>query len=168
MQQYRDERVSTTDDSKKATPDSGQSSVSHHPPSDSELEEKVLKLLSEFEDFINDDFHTAKVLANMFELVPVINSLKDKQIKPEALSLETLHLLQHKMKTFVEDIMGLQSETAGEADKLKGVMEVLIELRREARAKKDWATSDKIRNQLAKIGIQLKDEKGGAMSWTLS
>ena len=59
-------------------------------------------------------------------------------------------------------------QKAGEADKLKGVMEVLIELRREARAKKDWATSDKIRNQLAKIGIQLKDEKGGAMSWTLS
>ncbi|MGZ3852469.1 MAG: CysS/YqeB C-terminal domain-containing protein [Flavisolibacter sp.] len=47
-------------------------------------------------------------------------------------------------------------------------MQVLIELRKEARAKKDWATSDKIRNQLAELGIQLKDEKNGNISWTLS
>ncbi|HZH37642.1 MAG TPA: cysteine--tRNA ligase, partial [Flavisolibacter sp.] len=80
---------------------------------------------------------------------------------------ETMHLLQSKMKTFVEDIFGLLSEKAGEADKLKGVMAVLIELRKEARAKRDWATSDKIRNQLAEVGIQLKDEKDGGMSWTI-
>ena len=104
----------------------------------------------------------------MFELVPVINSIKDKQIANDALSLATVQLLQSKMKTFVEDILGLQSETAGEADKLKGVITVLIELRKEARAKKDWATSDKIRNQLAEIGIQLKDEKDGGMSWSLN
>ncbi|RYZ60274.1 MAG: cysteine--tRNA ligase [Chitinophagaceae bacterium] len=136
--------------------------------SDPVLDEKVVKLVSEFDEFINDDFNTAKVLANMFELVPVINSLKDKQIKPDALPVDTLHLLQSKMKTFVEDIFGLRSETAGEADKLKGVMNVLIALRKEAKAKRDWATSDKIRNQLAEIGIQVKDEKGGEMSWTLS
>ncbi|NTS40174.1 cysteine--tRNA ligase [Flavisolibacter sp. BT320] len=136
--------------------------------SDPVLDEKVVKLVSEFDEFINDDFNTAKVLANMFELVPVINSLKDKQIKPDALSVDTLHLLQSKMKTFVEDIFGLRSETAGEADKLKGVMNVLIALRKEAKAKRDWATSDKIRNQLAEIGIQVKDEKDGGMSWSLS
>jgi cysteinyl-tRNA synthetase len=45
---------------------------------------------------------------------------------------------------------------------------VLIQLRKEARAKKDWATSDKIRNQLSDIGIQLKDEKNGNISWSLS
>jgi len=61
----------------------------------------------------------------------------------------------------------LKSETAAEADKLKGVMQVLIELRKDARARKDWATSDKIRNQLAEIGIQLKDEKDGNISWGL-
>jgi cysteinyl-tRNA synthetase len=49
---------------------------------------------------------------------------------------------------------------------LKGVINVLIALRKEARAKKDWATSDKIRNQLAETGIQLKDEKDGEISWT--
>jgi cysteinyl-tRNA synthetase len=47
-------------------------------------------------------------------------------------------------------------------------MQVLINLRKEAKAKKDWVTSDAIRNQLAKQGILLKDEKGGEMSWSLS
>ena len=135
---------------------------------DKQLEEKVVRLLNEFEEFINDDFSTARVLANMFELVPVINSLKDKTISFDALSFETLQLLQSKMKLYVEDIFGLKSETAAEVEKLKGVMNVLIELRKEARAKKDWMTSDKIRNQLAEIGIQLKDEKDGNISWSLS
>jgi cysteinyl-tRNA synthetase len=167
LKQYTNERGQMTDDSKKTDDGKIPSSAIHHPPSDQELDEKVVRLVTEFYEFINDDFSTAKVLANMFELVPVINSIKDKQIKPDALSPETMHLLQSQMKTFVEDIFGLLSEKAGEADKLKGVMGVLIELRKEARAKRDWATSDKIRNQLAEVGIQLKDEKDGGMSWTI-
>jgi cysteinyl-tRNA synthetase len=117
---------------------------------------------------MNDDFSTAKVLANMFELVHVINSLKDKSIPLQSVSGATLQLLQGKMKTYVEDIFGLQSETEADNDKLKGVIQVLIGLRKEARARKDWATSDKIRNQLAEIGIQLKDDKDGNISWNLS
>ena len=135
---------------------------------DAELENKVKKLVSEFEEYMNDDMGTARVLANMFELVPVINSIKDKQIPASALSTETITLVQTQMKLYIEDIMGLKSESAAEADKLKGVMNVLIELRKEARTKKDWMTSDKIRNELAGIGIQLKDEKDGEMSWSLS
>jgi cysteinyl-tRNA synthetase len=135
---------------------------------DKELDEKVVRLVKEFEVFINDDFSTAKVLANMFELVPVINSIKDKQIAASALSGETLQLMQAQMKVYIEDILGLQSESEGETDKLKGVMEVLIALRKDARANKNWALSDKIRNQLSEIGIQLKDEKDGGMSWSLT
>jgi cysteinyl-tRNA synthetase len=135
---------------------------------DEALNKKVTTLLSELDDFINDDFNTAKVLANIFELIPVINSVKDKTIAVEALGSDTFNLLKTKLKTFIEDILGLKIEAAGGDDKLKGVMQVLIELRKEARAKKDWATSDKIRNQLAEIGIQLKDEKNGNMSWNLS
>ena len=104
----------------------------------------------------------------MFELVPVINSIKDKQLPEEVLTTETRLLLQERMQIYIEDIMGLQTETAADSDKLSGVMNVLIELRQAARAKKDWVTSDKIRNQLAEMGIQLKDEKDGGMSWTLS
>jgi cysteinyl-tRNA synthetase len=132
-----------------------------------ELNEKVLQLINEFEGFMNDDLSTAKLLANMFELVPVINSLKDKNVSLEALPTSTLQLLQEKLKIYIEDILGLKAETLAEEDKLKAVMDVLITLRKEARAKKDWATSDKIRNQLAEAGVLLKDEKDGGMSWTL-
>jgi cysteinyl-tRNA synthetase len=133
-----------------------------------ELDKKVNTLLNELDNFIKDDFNTAKVLANIFEVIPVINSLKDNTIRMEALSFETFELLQMKLKTYVENILGLRTEALGGDDKMKGVMEVLIQLRKEARAKKDWATSDKIRNQLAEIGIQLKDEKNGNISWSLS
>jgi cysteinyl-tRNA synthetase len=148
---------------KQLTVSNGQAATA----TDKALDEKVVKLVAEFEEFINDDFNTAKVLANMFELVPVINSIKDKQIASSALASETIQLLQTQMKTYVEDILGLHSETEGETDKLKGVMNVLITLRKEARANKNWALSDKIRNQLGEIGIQLKDEKDGGMSWTI-
>lgn len=140
----------------------------HRSQVDEALEQKVISLLSELDAFMNDDFNTAKVLANMFELVPVINSMKDKSIAVESLSSGTLHLLQDKMKVYVEDILGLKDEAGEEADKLKGVMQVLIDIRKEARAKKDWVTSDKIRNQLAGIGIMLKDEKDGNISWSTS
>jgi len=132
-----------------------------------ELDEKVTRLLNEFDEFINDDFSTAKVLANIFELVPVINSLKDKLIPSGTLTVDTLQLLQVKMKVYIEDILGLKLENPANEDKLKGVMDVLINLRKEARLRKDWATSDRIRNQLAETGILLKDEKDGAMSWVL-
>jgi len=137
-------------------------------PKDEKLNKKVLALLSELNDFINDDFNTAKVLANLFELVPVINSLKDKTITIESLGSETFDLLKQQLKIFIEDILGLKPELTAGSDKLKGAIEVLINLRKEARARKDWATSDKIRNQLTEIGIVLKDDKDGNISWSLA
>jgi cysteinyl-tRNA synthetase len=71
------------------------------------------------------------------------------------------------MKSFVEDIFGLKSEQ-GDYSKLEGVLQVLIELRKQAKAKKDYATSDAIRNQLLQLGIALKDEKDGNISYTFS
>jgi cysteinyl-tRNA synthetase len=136
-------------------------------PSDQELDNKVNKLLSEFDDFMNDDFSTAKVMANMFELVPVINSMKDKTIPVSAISGNTLELLQTKFKIWMEDILGLKSVTEEDNEKLRGVMQLLIDIRKEAKNKKDFATSDKIRNQLTQLGINLKDEKGGEMSWSI-
>lgn len=133
---------------------------------DDELDAKVKKLLDEFDEFMNDDFGTARVLANMFELVPVINSMKDKIIPVTALSKETLALLQSKFKTWIEDIFGLTSVTEGDNEKLQGVMQLLLDIRREAKGKKDFATSDKIRNQLAQLGINLKDEKDGSISYS--
>jgi cysteinyl-tRNA synthetase len=145
--------------------DSRKSTVDHRQTA--ELNPKILNLLDEFDEFINDDFNTAKVLANIFEIVPIINSLRDKSIAVDAISADTIKLMQQKMKLYVEDILGLTNESATETYKLKGVVQVLINLRKEAREKKDWVTSDKIRNQLAEVGVLLKDEKNGEMSWSV-
>jgi len=133
---------------------------------DSELDAKVNKLVAEFDEFMDDDINTAKVLANMFELVPVINGIKDKHIAADALSSTTIILMQTKLKAYIEDILGFKDVSGEENDKLKAVMQLLIDLRKEAKTKKDFVTSDKIRNQLSELGIQLKDEKDGGMSYT--
>lgn len=134
---------------------------------DAELDTKVNQLVDSLEEYMNDDFNTAKVLAALFELVPVINSIKDRIIPVSAIRPETFELLQRQLKTYIEDILGLQAVSEAENDRLQGVMQLLIEIRREARGRKDFATSDKIRNQLAGLGISLKDEKGGEMSWNI-
>jgi len=139
--------------------------VSSSKAQDEELDSKVVKLMEEFKEFINDDFNTAKVLANMFELVPVINGIKDKHIAENALSGATLQLLKDKMKIFIEDIFGLKNIQEQTDGKIDGVVQLLMDIRREARQRKDFVTSDKIRNQLASLGVQLKDEKDGSMSY---
>jgi len=102
----------------------------------------------------------------MFEIVPVINSIKDKLISTSALNKDTFNLLQLKFKIFVENILGLKSELEGDHKKLEGVLQVLIELRKQAKSKKDYATSDAIRSQLLQLGIALKDEKNGEISYS--
>ena len=132
----------------------------------SELEANILKLVAELDDFMNDDFNTAKVLANFFEMVPIINGIKDGHINSGAISSGTLQLMKTSFKTWLEDILGLKN--VRETDPaLNSVMELLIDIRKEARANKDFATSDKIRNDLSKAGILLKDEKNGNMSWEM-
>ena len=135
---------------------------------DNELESKVLKLIQGFDDSMNDDFNTAKVIANMFELVPVINSIKEGIININSLSEKTIQLLKGKFKSYLEDVFGLKVESVTSDGKLPAVIQLLIDIRKEAKAKKDFATSDKIRNQLLELNIQLKDEKNGEVSWTVS
>ncbi len=134
---------------------------------DPELDARLRKLVTEFDEFMNDDFNTAKVLANMFELAPVINSFKDKTLALTGISKATFELLQQQFYTYLETILGLTSVSAADNEKLKDVMQLLIEIRKEARSRKDFVTSDKIRNQLAGIGILLKDEKDGNISWSV-
>ena len=136
--------------------------------SDAELETKVLKLINGFDESMNDDFNTAKVVANMFELVPVINSIKEGIININVITGKTVELLQSKFKSYLEDVFGLKVESVTSDGKLPGVIQLLIDIRKEAKAKKDFATSDKIRNQLLELNIQLKDEKNGEVSWTVS
>ncbi len=134
---------------------------------DQTLNQKVVKLVTEFDEFMNDDINTAKVIANMFELVPVINSLKDKHISATALDSNTIDLMKKQLSAFIVDIFGLQSSKADNNNKLEGVLQLLNNIRKEAKQRKDFVTSDKIRNELSALGVQLKDEKDGGMSYTI-
>ncbi len=135
--------------------------------SDVELDAKVVGWLNEFEEFMDDDFSSPKVLANMFEIAPIINSIKDGLIAADAISASTLQMLKDKFKVFLEDIFGLKNIAGSNNETLKGVMQLLIDIRKEAKIKKDYATSDKIRIQLNEMGILLKDEKDGNVSWSV-
>ena len=146
---------------KKLTATEGQQAT------DLDIEEKIISLLQELETFMDDDFSTAKVLANLFELAPIINSIKDGHIAINAISSNTLQLMKDSFSIYLEDILGLKNSVSVKANELNGVMQLLIDIRKEAKEKKDYATSDKIRKQLLAQGIILKDEKDGNMSWTL-
>ncbi|MEO6812346.1 MAG: DALR domain-containing protein, partial [Ginsengibacter sp.] len=134
-------------------------------PTDQELDTQINKWIDELEEFINDDFNTAKVLANLFEIVPVINSIKDGLILPESISSATLRRMKENFKIYLEEILGLKDD-AETGEQFIGVMDLLVEIRKEAKSKKDFFTSDKIRKQLADLGIEMKDEKDGEISWT--
>jgi cysteinyl-tRNA synthetase len=135
---------------------------------DTNLDTQLKTWATELELFMDDDINTAKVIANLFEILPNINSLKDKHITAEAVSGDTWLFVQSQLHLFIETILGIKVETGANRAQLNGVVNLLVEIRKEAKAKKDFATSDKIRNQLAEMGIQIKDEKDGSMSYTFS
>jgi cysteinyl-tRNA synthetase len=134
---------------------------------DPDLEQKCFELLNQLDEDMNDDLNTAKVLAGLFELVPVINSIKDGHIQLNALTTATLRLMKEKFNSYLVDIFGLKDEKKQDDQKLGAVLQLIADIRKDARSKKDYATSDKIRDQLLQAGIQLKDEKDGGFSWEL-
>ncbi|MNE82462.1 Cysteine--tRNA ligase [compost metagenome] len=93
--------------------------------------------------------------------------MKGGIIATDAISAETFSLLSNAFRVYLEDIMGLQALQQANDEKLDAVMELVIQMRKEARSRKDFEASDKIRNMLASAGIMLKDEKGGEMSYTI-
>jgi cysteinyl-tRNA synthetase len=108
---------------------------------------------------MNDDFNTPILIAHLFEGVKVINQIKEGKASLTSEDLETLKIT---MNSFVFDVLGLMNEAAqNNSEKINGVVELLIKLRKEARENKDWALSDQIRDELVEIGIQLKDGKEG-------
>ncbi len=134
---------------------------------DKELDEKATRFCNECADFMNDDFNTAKVLANLFELAPIINSLKSGQIKHNTLSAGTHQLMLNTFKTYLVDVLGMQPLQVQQDGKIDKVLSLLVEIRNDAKARKDYATSDLIRNKLAESGVMIKDEKDGSVSWTI-
>ena len=111
-------------------------------------------------DAMNDDFNSPILIAQLFEGVRFVNLIKEGSATLTAADLETL---VKTMLGFVVDVLGLNNQKSAEnnSDKLEGIVNMLITMRNEARANKDFAMSDQIRNQLAALGIQLKDGKEG-------
>jgi len=112
-------------------------------------------------DAMNDDFNSPILIAQLFEATKWVNALKDEKA---TISKEDLALLVQTMHDFLFEVMGLvdvSSHSGQDSNKLNETVELLISLRNQARANKDFATSDKIRDQLLEVGIQLKDGKEG-------
>lgn len=111
-------------------------------------------------DAMNDDFNTPILIANLFEGVRFVNVLNDKR---ETISAEDLAELKTTLETFTFQILGIKNEKASNntTQKLEGVIEMLIEMRKTARDNKNWGLSDEIRDKLLALNIQLKDGKDG-------
>lgn len=117
---------------------------------------------------MDDDFSTPNALAAMFEIVPKINSLKDGKISLSEVSGDTLQKLKEGFHALIFDIFGLLDDTASSSNEgpLDAAMQLIIELRADARSNKDWTTSDKIRDRLADADILIKDGKEGT-EWSI-
>jgi cysteinyl-tRNA synthetase len=111
---------------------------------------------------IDDDFNSPILIAQLFEAVRMINLLHDGKAQIDA---ENLSLLVTSLHAFVFEILGLNSEASqsSQNDITAGLMQLLIELRQNAKTNKDWPTADLIRNRLTEIGIGIKDTKEGAV-----
>jgi cysteinyl-tRNA synthetase len=110
---------------------------------------------------MNDDFNSPVLIAELFEASRIINSIYDGKLKIDE---NNLQLLKNMMQVFVFDILGLKDEQAAN-DYLPNILNFIVNLRGEAKRNHDYATSDKIRDGLQKIGFQLKDSKEGT-NWS--
>jgi len=117
-------------------------------------------LRSKCEEAMNDDFNTPIVIAHLFDALKSINLIHDGK---ETISAKDLEELKSVFKVFIEDVLGLKSEvaTSGGSEAYKGAVDLLLNMRLAAKQNKDWAISDKIRNELTALGFEIKDTKDG-------
>jgi cysteinyl-tRNA synthetase len=113
-----------------------------------------------------DDLNTPVAIAQLFEAVRIVNSVKDKGA---LLNTEDLAILSELLNDLSRDVLGLKDDKADSAnvDILAGVVEMVLEMRRDAKMNRDFATSDLIRQKLTDLGIQIKDTKEGT-DWNLN
>ncbi|MBR1626626.1 MAG: cysteine--tRNA ligase [Bacteroidales bacterium] len=124
----------------------------------------VRKIIDDALLSVCDDFNTPIMIAHLFELCKHINSVSDGK---ETISKDDKEYLEEMLNTILGDILGLKDEKNGnDTAVIDGLMNLIMDMRSEARSKKDYATSDKIRDALKPLGIEIKDSKDGA-SWRL-
>lgn len=131
------------------------------------LENELQKLVKECYIHMSDDFNTAKTLAVLFEMASRINDFKSGNIQLHQVNEATFKSFQQTYINFIEEVLGLQEEITQNDHLLNNVVQVLIELRKKARQDRNYALSDKIRDDLKQAGIQLMDGKNGEMSYSI-
>src|SRR5688572_769907 len=136
-------------------------------PIDQELTVVFQKLIDECYLNMSDDFNTAKTLAVLFEMSSRINDLKSGNISLNSVSEETFIGFKNTYVGFMEDVLGLREEEDQNHNLLDGVVQVLIDLRKKARQDRDYALSDKIRDDLKAMGVQLMDGKNGETTYSI-
>lgn len=127
-------------------------------PSDISSTDEIKNWRKNCYDAMNDDFNSSILIAQLFEGVRIINTINDKK---QQISVEDLQLLTETFKTFVFDILGLLDDTESDdnSDLINGLMDIILQLRVDARTRKDWTASDMIRDQLSELNIVVKDGK---------
>ncbi len=114
---------------------------------------------------MNDDFNTPVLVANLFDAVKIINSINDGKA---SITEEDLLSMSNLMKGFVYDVLGLTSKSIADDKEqtLHGLMDIVLDMRKEMKEKRDFAASDNLRDALNKLNITIKDAKDGA-SWSI-
>ncbi|MDR0511014.1 MAG: cysteine--tRNA ligase [Rikenellaceae bacterium] len=131
------------------------------PSDDSSVD--VGELERSYAEAMDDDLNSPMVISALFDWVRTINQLHEGMQRITAADLERLTELVERI---VFDILGLRDEKASGADNLVApLVEMILEVRSEAKAARDWAASDRIRNALAAIGVRVKDRKDGPSEW---
>ena len=113
-------------------------------------------------DAMNDDFNTAIVIAQLFELTRIINS---SVAGTESLTADDIVKAKNLFDTYLFGVLGIKKEVQDNSGDMEGLMQIILDIRAQAKAGKDFATSDRIRDELGKLGISIKDGKDGA-TWT--
>ncbi len=124
----------------------------------------IESVVSSSYEAMNDDFNTPILIANLFEGVRIINSV---HAGSESITAEDKAKLQKLFNEMILDVMGLKSDAhSGNDNLLDAVMQVVLDIRHDAKKNKDFATSDKIRKELEKSNIEIKDGKDGS-TWSV-
>lgn len=125
----------------------------------------IFEVRKKCDDAMADDLNTPMVISALFDALRSVNLIHDGK---ETISQTDLSELQSVFKLYLEDLLGLQSESASAngTEAYQKAVDLLLNIRLEAKKNKDWATSDKIRNELTAMGFEIKDTKDG-FEWKL-
>jgi cysteinyl-tRNA synthetase len=131
------------------------------------LSEELKNLSNECYSNMSDDFNTAKTLAVLFEMSSRINDMKSGNIDIKQIDKTTFDKFKSTFIGFVENVLGLKEEQDQNNNLLNGVVNILLDMRKKARQDRNFALSDKIRDELKILGIQIMDGKNGEMTYSV-